>query len=86
MATRAGSKTLTKIANSDEAVEPRSQRRKPETGRYLLQVDRQTKESYATIEAAEAAGRVIKNAFPVLQVSVYDPVDCVAKLIEAESE
>lgn len=84
MATRAGGKTLTKIANSEEAVEPRSQRRKPETGRYLLQVDRQTKESYQTIEAAEAAGLVIKKAYPILQVAVYDPVDCVAKLIQID--
>ncbi|RAI45309.1 hypothetical protein [Rhodoplanes roseus] len=85
MATRAGSKTLTKIVASDDvAAEPRSQRRMPEAGRYLLQVDRQTKGSYVTSEAAEQAGLVIKKAYPILQVAVYDPVDCVAKLIQAE--
>lgn len=87
MATRAGGKTLTKLVAPEAAVtaaEPRTQRRQPETGRYLLQVDRQTKRSFPTVEAAEEAGRVIKQSFPVLQVSVYDPVDCVAKLIQAE--
>jgi hypothetical protein len=87
MATRAGGKTLTKLVAPEAAAtaaEPRTQRRQPETGRYLLQVDRQTKRSFPTVEAAEQAGRVIKNSYPVLQVSVYDPVDCVAKLIQAE--
>ena len=39
-----------------------SQRKRPEVGRFLLQVDRQTKSSYATSEAAEKAGTVIKKA------------------------
>jgi hypothetical protein len=39
-----------------------SQRKRPEVGRFLLQVDRQTKSSYATGEAAEKAGTVIKKA------------------------
>lgn len=87
MATRAGGKTLTKLVAPEPAAAAaatRSQRHQPETGRYLLQVDRQTKRSFPTIEAAEQAGRVIKKSFPVLQVSVYDPVDCVATLIQAE--
>jgi hypothetical protein len=45
-------------------------------------VDRQTKESYATYEAAEAAGMAIKNGYPILQVAVYDGVDGVKKIIE----
>ncbi len=40
--------------------------------RYRLQVDRQTKKSYATHDAAEAAGAAIKKAHPVVQVSIYD--------------
>ncbi|CAL8978972.1 hypothetical protein GJ689_11655 [Rhodoplanes serenus] len=85
MPTRAGAKTLTKlVAPSPAASEPPSQNRKPENGRYLLQVDRQTKGSYATVEAAEAAGRVIKKGFPILQVTVYDPVECVARHVQAE--
>jgi len=38
---------------SDKDVdEAPSQRKRPESGRYLLQVDRQTKGSYPTAEAA----------------------------------
>ena len=50
------------------------QDKRPEVGRYLLQVDRQTKGSYGTAKAAEAAGQV--------QVSVYDSVDTANKLID----
>jgi hypothetical protein len=45
-------------------------------------VDRQTKESYTTYEAAETAGLAIKKDYPVLQVAVYDGVDGVNKIIE----
>jgi hypothetical protein len=50
------------------------QLKESETGRYLLQVDRQTKGSFATSEAARAAGLEIKGGFPVLQVSICDSV------------
>jgi len=59
-----------------------SQRKRPEVGRFLLQVDRQTKSSYATVEAAEKAGMVIKNDHPNLQVAVYDRLESVNKIIE----
>ena len=52
-----------------------SQRKRPETGRYLLQVDRQTKGSYRTSEAARSAALEIKTSYPVVQVSIYDSVD-----------
>ena len=61
---------------------PTSQRKKAEIGRYLLQVDRQTKGSYETAESAEVAGRAIKTGHPVVQVSVYDSVDCRNTLVE----
>jgi hypothetical protein len=60
-----------------------SQRKRPESGRYLLQVDRQTKGSYPTAEAAESAARVIKTGYPIVQVSVYDSVDYTHTLVEA---
>jgi hypothetical protein len=47
-------------------------RKPPEAGRFRLQVDRQTKGSYATREAAEAAGLAIKRAYPILHVAVVD--------------
>lgn len=59
-----------------------SQRKRPEVGRFLLRVDGQTKGSHATAEAAEAAGRVIKEGHPIVQVCVYDNVDGVITLID----
>jgi hypothetical protein len=61
-----------------------SQRKRAEA-RYLLQVDRQTKSSHATREAAEEIGARIKRAYPKVQVSVYDHVECVSKLVEASA-
>ena len=58
-----------------EADDVFSQRKRPELGRYLLQVDRQTKGSYTTSNAAQSAALVIKTGHPVVQVSVYDAVD-----------
>ena len=60
-----------------------SQRKRPERGRYLLQVDRQTKGSYTTSEDARAAALVIKKNHPIVQVSVYDSVDNSNTLVEA---
>jgi len=62
--------------NSDkEAEEVFSQRKRPESGRYLLQVDKQTKGSYKTPEAAQSAALEIKIAYPIVQVSIYDGAD-----------
>jgi len=61
---------------------PLSQGKRKEAGRYLLQVDRQTKASYDALETAEAAGLAIKTNHPIVQVSVYDTVDCANKLLE----
>jgi hypothetical protein len=70
--------------NSEQEVEEAfSQRKQPERGRYLLQVDRQTKGSYTTAETARAAALVIKKNYPIVQVSVYDSVDNSNTLVEA---
>jgi hypothetical protein len=70
--------------NSEQEVEEVfSQRKRPERGRYLLQVDGQTKGSYATSETAQAAASVIKKNYPIVQVSVYDSVDNSNTLVEA---
>ncbi len=83
MAVREGAKTLTK---GPELIEPAqelfTQRKRPEHGRFLLQVDRQTKSSYTKSEAAEEAGLAIKTGHPILQVAVYDAVECVSKTVE----
>jgi len=81
--TRQGTKTITMASEPDEPVqEPATQRKRPDSGRFHLQVDRQTKGSYASYEAAEAAGKAIKKDYPILQVAVYDGVESVNKLIE----
>ena len=80
----------TRVIKLREAEEPApemvqevlSQSRRPEVGRFLLQVDRQTKRSYATAEAAESAGMVIKKDHPIVQVSVYDSIETANKIIE----
>jgi hypothetical protein len=66
-------------ANVEQA---KSQRKKAEIGRYLLQVDRQTKGSYETAALAEAAGLTIKTGHPIVQVSIYDSVECRNTLVE----
>ena len=69
--------------NSDkEAEEVFSQRKRPESGRYLLQVDNQTKDSYRTPEAAQSAALAIKMAYPIVQVSIYDSVDNSTRPVE----
>jgi hypothetical protein len=69
--------------NSDkEAEEVFSQRKRPESGRYLLQVDKQTKGSYKTPEAAQSAALQIKKAYPIVQVSIYDSFDNSARLVD----
>ena len=72
-----------KNKSEEDVVEVFSQSKQPERGRYLLQVDRQTKSSYPTMEAAQAAALLIKKAYTVVQVSVYDSVDHTYTMMEA---
>ena len=72
-----------KDSSEQEVEEVLSQRKRPERGRFLLQVDRQTKGSYTTSEAAQAAALVIKKKHPIVKVSVYDSVDNSNTLVEA---
>jgi hypothetical protein len=65
-----------------KAEEVFSQRKRPESGRYLLQVDRQTKGAYKTSEAAQSAALEIKTDYPMVQVSIYDSVDNSHRLVE----
>ena len=81
--TRQPSKTITMPPAPEESVpEPVTQRKRVDGGRFRLQVDRQTKASYASYEAAEKAGLGIKKEHPMLQVAVYDGVEGVNKIIE----
>jgi hypothetical protein len=71
-----------KDGSENENEEAPSQRQKAESGLYLLQVDRQTKGSYPTAEAAQSAALAIKKGYPVVQVSVYDRVVNTNTLVE----
>jgi len=53
-----------------------------DNGQFRLQVDRQTKASYATFEAAKAAALAIKKGHPNLHVTVHDGVASVNTMIE----
>lgn len=48
---------------------------KPSFQRFVLKVDGQTKASFTTRDAAEKAGVQIKQAYPVVQVSIYDTTE-----------
>jgi len=62
---------INRLKKEDDVLLPMGQK-KPELHQYWLQVDRQTKNSYETLQEAEAAGKAIKTAHPNLQVSIYD--------------
>jgi hypothetical protein len=76
-------KMPTKSDNAaEEIMEIPSQSKRPERGRYLLQVDRQTKNSYTSSEEAQSVGLKIKIGYPIIQVSVYDSVDHTYTILE----
>jgi hypothetical protein len=66
----------------ESSEEEPSQRKQTEAGPYLLQVDRQTKSSFNTFEAARSAAMQIKTGFPMLQVSIYDSVSTSYTLVD----
>jgi hypothetical protein len=83
MATRPEIKTITKKPDADVSVQEQpSQRKRPDIGQFRLQVDRQTKGSYLTLEAAEKAGLAIKQGHPLVQVTVYDSAASTNTIIE----
>ena len=83
MAAQHQTKTITKKADPEEsALEQVGQKKRAEKGPFRLQVDRQTKDSFATYEEAEAAGLTIKTRHPVVQVSIYDTVKSENTIIE----
>jgi hypothetical protein len=71
-----------KDGSEREVEEVFSQRVRPEPGRYLLQVDRRTKGSYTTSEAAQRAALAIKTGYPIVQVYVYDSPEHTHAIIE----
>jgi hypothetical protein len=64
----------------EEQERPKQNQQEPE--RYLLQIDRQTKRSFKTPEAARSAALEIKARFPALQVSIYDSVSSSRTMVD----
>ena len=72
-----------RVPRKESSEEVPSQRNQTEPRRYLLQVDRQTKSSFNTFEAARSAAVQIKSGFPILQVSIYDGVSKSYTLVDS---
>ena len=75
-------KKLVKYKSDKATDEIFSQHKRPESGRYLIQVDKQTKASYETAEAAHSAALEIKKGYPIVKVSVFDSIESTSRLIE----
>ena len=80
---------LRKLSRVPEAIAPAGepilqprQSRQSDSGQFRLQVDRQTKSSYATFEAAKEAALVIKKGHPNLQVAIHDGIASINTMIE----
>ena len=79
--TRTATISMPKKEVAEPIVVPNSQTR-PVLGRFRLQVDRQTKATYASMDEAQTAGKAIKKAHPVVQVSVYDAEQSAQTLLD----
>jgi ABC-type Zn uptake system ZnuABC Zn-binding protein ZnuA len=69
-----------KSDNATDEIFP--QLKQTESGRYLIQVDKQTKASYETAEAAQSAALEIKKGHPIVRVSIFDSVEHSSRLVE----
>jgi hypothetical protein len=74
-------KSTTKKDTGDDVILKVGQTR-PAQGRYRLQVDRQTKSTFDSLDEAEKVGQAIKKAHPIVQVSVYDAVESAQTILE----
>ena len=73
---------LTKKSELEDTPQVTPSQHKQAEGRFRLQVDSQTKATYATLEAAEAAGLAIKKSHPIVHVRVYDYSEGINKVIQ----
>jgi hypothetical protein len=78
-------KRLVKFKSDKAMDEEFSPLKLPESGRYLIQVDKQTKASYETAEAAQSAALEIKKGYPIVRVSIFDSVENSSRLVELPS-
>jgi hypothetical protein len=54
---------------------------RPPTEGFVMIVDGHFKTEFDTVEAAEAAGRELKSAYPRIQIEIYDAVNNVRTLL-----
>jgi hypothetical protein len=73
--------TLRRPPERDNLPKPKAQAR-PSEERFLLKVDGQIKRSFSSKEAATTAGITIKNAYPVVVVTVFDSQEHTTDLIK----
>jgi hypothetical protein len=82
MSVRLGARSKSPAPESETPAPAVSQRKTVDAGQFRLQVDRQTKASFETYEAAQEAGFAIKKGYPILQVAIVDAKAGVSQLIE----
>lgn len=73
------------MPKKEAAAEPatsKATQNRPALGRFRLQVDRQTKATFASMDEAATAGKAIKKAHPIVQVSVYDAEQSAQTLLD----
>jgi len=78
-------KKLVKYKSDKAADEIFPQLKLPDSRRYLIQVDKQTKAPYETAEAAQSAALEIKKGYPIVRVSIFDSVENSSRLVELPS-
>jgi hypothetical protein len=54
---------------------------RPPTEGFVTVVDGHFKSEFDTVEAAEASGRKLKSAYPMLQIEIYDAAAKVRTLL-----
>jgi hypothetical protein len=78
-------KKLVKYKSDNATDEIFPQLKQPESGRYLIQVDKQTKASYETAEAAQSAALEIKKEYPIVRATIFDSIENSSHLVELPS-
>ena len=64
---------MRKPVRSIDDPEPKAPRAdRPPTEGFVVIVDGHFKSVFDTVKAAEAAGRKLKSAYPMLQIEIYD--------------
>jgi hypothetical protein len=72
-------KPVLTIEEAEPPKRPRADR--PPTSGFVTIVDGHFKSEFDDVEAAEAAGRKLKAAYPMLQIQIYDAANKVRTLL-----